>query len=107
MFLFVLLFRIRCEQRSDCPSCPAITRTSIDLYVARNDEVNIKKPYFDRNSEQPESVGGGVEAMHGIYQSIRMADGKRMVVNIDVSHTFFWNKPSFPMIINGSGYSPT
>lgn len=38
--------------------------------------------------------------MHGIYQSIRMADGKRMVVNIDVSHTFFWNKPSFPMIIN-------
>ncbi|KAL8858415.1 MAG: hypothetical protein Q9178_005096 [Gyalolechia marmorata] len=62
--------------------------------------INIKKSYFDRNTGQKELVGGGVEAMRGIYQSIRMAEGKRMVVNVDVSHTCFWNKASFPMIIN-------
>ncbi|KAI4251669.1 MAG: hypothetical protein L6R42_008287, partial [Xanthoria sp. 1 TBL-2021] len=62
--------------------------------------INIKKSYFDRNAGQKELVGGGVEAMRGIYQSIRMAEGKRMVVNVDVSHTCFWNKSSFPMIVN-------
>ncbi|KAL8726906.1 MAG: hypothetical protein Q9166_006395 [cf. Caloplaca sp. 2 TL-2023] len=62
--------------------------------------INIKKSYFDRTAGQKQNVGGGVEAMRGIYQSIRMAEGKRMVVNVDVSHTCFWNKSSFPMIIN-------
>ncbi|KAL8844394.1 MAG: hypothetical protein Q9176_001304 [Flavoplaca citrina] len=62
--------------------------------------INIKKSYFDRNSGQREAIGGGIEAMRGIYQSIRMAEGKKMVVNVDVSHTCFWNKLSFPMIVN-------
>lgn len=62
--------------------------------------INIKKSYFDRVAGQKENIGGGVEAMRGIYQSIRMAEGKRMIVNVDVSHTCFWNKATFPMIIN-------
>ncbi|KAL8996468.1 MAG: hypothetical protein Q9169_004018 [Polycauliona sp. 2 TL-2023] len=62
--------------------------------------INIKKSYFSRESGEKELVGGGVEAMRGIYQSIRMAEGKRMVLNVDVSHTCFWNKSSFPMIVN-------
>ncbi|KAL8771701.1 MAG: hypothetical protein Q9209_002892 [Squamulea sp. 1 TL-2023] len=63
--------------------------------------INIKKSYFDRSAPgQKDTVGGGVEAMRGIYQSIRMAEGKRMVVNVDVSHTCFWNKANFPMIVN-------
>ncbi|KAL8776952.1 MAG: hypothetical protein Q9213_008068 [Squamulea squamosa] len=63
--------------------------------------INIKKSYFDRSAVgQKDTVGGGVEAMRGIYQSIRMAEGKRMVVNVDISHTCFWNKANFPMIVN-------
>ncbi|KAL8852773.1 MAG: hypothetical protein Q9221_002403 [Calogaya cf. arnoldii] len=62
--------------------------------------INIKKSYFSRISGQRELVGGGVEAMRGIYQSIRAAEGKRMVVNVDVSHVCFWNVANFPMIIN-------
>ncbi|KAL8696034.1 MAG: hypothetical protein Q9224_003008 [Gallowayella concinna] len=62
--------------------------------------INIRKSYFDRNTGQKDNLGGGVEAMRGIYQSIRMAEGKRMVVNVDVSHTCFWNKSTFPMIVN-------
>ncbi|CAL8577970.1 Protein argonaute, variant 2 [Xanthoria parietina] len=65
-----------------------------------NRHINIKKSYFDWNTGDREFLGGGVEAMRGIYQSIRMAEGKRLVINVDVSHTCFWNKSSFPMIIN-------
>ncbi|KAL8815674.1 MAG: hypothetical protein Q9223_005211 [Gallowayella weberi] len=62
--------------------------------------INIRKSYFDRTTGQKEFISGGVEAMRGIYQSIRMAEGKRMVINIDVSHTCFWSKMEFHLIIN-------
>lgn len=54
-------------------------------------------------------LGGGVEAMKGVYQSIRAAEvlnpvcltltftnkvlkGRRLVVNVDVSNTVFWHE---------------
>ncbi|KAL8947942.1 MAG: hypothetical protein Q9222_005822 [Ikaeria aurantiellina] len=62
--------------------------------------INIKKSYFDRQLSGKEQLTGGVEAFRGIYQSIRMAEGKRLVVNVDVSHTTFWARSNFPMLCN-------
>ncbi|KAL8688577.1 MAG: hypothetical protein Q9218_005546 [Villophora microphyllina] len=62
--------------------------------------INIKKSYFDRDHGATFELGDGVEAMRGVYQSIRMAEGKRLVINVDVSHTTFWRRSSFPSIVN-------
>ncbi|KAL8832946.1 MAG: hypothetical protein Q9170_004627 [Blastenia crenularia] len=62
--------------------------------------VSIKRSYFHRHQGDRDLIGGGIEAMRGVYQSIRMAEGKRLVVNVDVSHTTFWHVASFPIIIN-------
>ncbi|KAL9595041.1 MAG: hypothetical protein Q9179_005141 [Wetmoreana sp. 5 TL-2023] len=62
--------------------------------------INIKKSYFDRAAGAVKDLGGGIEAMRGVYQSIRMAEGKRLVLNVDVSHTTFWRRSSFPSIVN-------
>ncbi|KAI4257471.1 MAG: hypothetical protein LQ352_001635 [Teloschistes flavicans] len=62
--------------------------------------LNIKKSYFDRDSGAIADLTEGVEAMRGVYQSIRMAEGKRLVINVDVSHTTFWRRSSFPSLIN-------
>ncbi|KAL8716741.1 MAG: hypothetical protein Q9225_005958 [Loekoesia sp. 1 TL-2023] len=62
--------------------------------------VGIKRSYFHRHLGDRDAIGGGIDAMRGVYQSIRMAEGKRMVVNVDVSHHTFWHVATFPMIIN-------
>ncbi|KAI4149004.1 MAG: hypothetical protein LQ341_001433 [Variospora aurantia] len=62
--------------------------------------LNIKRSYFNRQTGDKYDLGGGIEAMRGVYQSIRLAEGKKLVVNIDVSHTTFWNVTGFPSIIN-------
>ncbi|KAI4204293.1 MAG: hypothetical protein LQ350_001273 [Teloschistes chrysophthalmus] len=62
--------------------------------------INIKKSYFDRDNGATVDLGDGVEAMRGVYQSIRMAEGKRLVLNVDVSHTTFWRRSSFPSLVN-------
>ncbi|KAL9030315.1 MAG: hypothetical protein Q9196_001543 [Gyalolechia fulgens] len=62
--------------------------------------VGVKRSYFHPKLGDLDNIGGGIDAMRGVYQSIRMAEGKRLVVNIDVSHTTFWHVASFPMIIN-------
>lgn len=36
--------------------------------------INIKKSYFDRDNGATVDLGDGVEAMRGVYQSIRMAE---------------------------------
>ncbi|KAL8971351.1 MAG: hypothetical protein Q9183_001092 [Haloplaca sp. 2 TL-2023] len=62
--------------------------------------INIKKSYFSRTGAAYRDLTGGIEAIRGIYQSIRMAEGKRLVLNVDVSHTTFWRKSMFPSIVN-------
>ncbi|KAL6721013.1 Protein argonaute [Lecanora helva] len=56
--------------------------------------INLRRSYFSRIGESQDRVllGGGVEAMKGIYQSIRMAEGKRLVINADVSNSCFWHQ---------------
>lgn len=56
--------------------------------------VNIRRSFFDRMTDQRSSLGYGVEAMKGVYQSVRAAQGKHMVVNVDVSNAVFWNESS-------------
>ncbi|KAG8529183.1 uncharacterized protein KY384_005818 [Bacidia gigantensis] len=59
--------------------------------------INLRRSYF----QQPEEfkgdirplftgIGNGVEAWRGVYQSLRMAEGKKLVVNVDVSNATFW-----------------
>lgn len=51
--------------------------------------VPLKASFFKRNGERMD-LGGSIEAWRGIFQSIRPAQGGRMVINLDVSNTTFW-----------------
>ena len=54
--------------------------------------INIKRSYFARNPAGRKLLGGGVEAMKGVYQSIRAAQCKKLVLNVDVSNSTFWHQ---------------
>ena len=60
--------------------------------------INLRRSYFSRNigSEEAErfSVGNGVEAFKGVYQSLRVAEGAKLVINADVSNSCFWQESS-------------
>ncbi|KAI9877191.1 MAG: hypothetical protein M1830_004561 [Pleopsidium flavum] len=53
--------------------------------------VAIKRSFFARTEERVR-LGNGVEAMKGVYQSIRLAHGNRLIVNLDVSNGTFWTE---------------
>ena len=60
--------------------------------------INLRRSYFvprEQVGKQMMTIGGGVEALKGIYQSIRMAEGAKLVINADVSNSCFWNRTSF------------
>ncbi|PYH87772.1 Piwi-domain-containing protein [Aspergillus ellipticus CBS 707.79] len=54
----------------------------------------IKRSYFHEDSDQ-EDIGNGVFAFKGVYQAIRPALVRGLVVNVDVSNTCFWARTSF------------
>ncbi|MCJ1285782.1 hypothetical protein MMC26_005123 [Xylographa opegraphella] len=56
---------------------------------------SLKRSFFDPKMVKRERLGGGVEAMKGVYQSIRIAHGSRLVVNVDVSNCVFYG--DYPM----------
>lgn len=60
--------------------------------------INLRRSFFDRMTAQRAALGAGVEAMKGVYQSMRAANGGRMVVNVDVSNAVFWLESSFTQI---------
>lgn len=64
--------------------------------------INLRRSYFARHpvSEERTLLGGGIEAMKGVYQSIRLAEGRRLVVNVDVSNSCFWH----PVNLDGLAY---
>lgn len=51
--------------------------------------VAVKRSFFIRNGEKMD-LGGGIEVFRGVYQSMRLAQGGKMVVNLDVANTCFW-----------------
>lgn len=67
----------------------------------------IKRSYFNRGIVGHD-LHKGVEAVHGVYQSIRLAEGPkkpegqgglRMVTNVDVSYAPFWHVWDFTKIV--------
>ena len=57
-----------------------------------NQLVQVKRSFFNRNGDRMD-LGQGVEVFRGVYQSIRLAQGKKLTINIDVAHCTFW-KPN-------------
>jgi eukaryotic translation initiation factor 2C len=54
--------------------------------------VAVRRSFFARNGERSD-LGGAVEVFRGVYQSLRLAEGKKMIINVDVANTTFW-KPN-------------
>ena len=52
-----------------------------------------KRSFFVRDSERL-NLGGGVEVFKGVYQSMRLAEGKKLIVNLDVANTTFFQPQS-------------
>lgn len=70
--------------------------------------INQRRSYFARAPDRNDTymVGNGVEAMKGVYQSIRAAEGAKMIVNVDVSNTCFWGQTGLSQLayqISGEG----
>ncbi|PWY92461.1 eukaryotic translation initiation factor 2c [Aspergillus heteromorphus CBS 117.55] len=53
----------------------------------------IKRSYFDLKADQAD-IGNGVLAFKGVYQAIRPALKRGLIVNVDVSNTCFWARTS-------------
>ena len=51
--------------------------------------IKVKRSFFTRNGQRSD-LGGGVEVFRGVYQTLRLAEGQKMVVNIDVANTCFF-----------------
>ncbi|KAJ9500329.1 Protein argonaute [Exophiala xenobiotica] len=39
-------------------------------------------------------LGGGIEVWRGVYQSMRLAQGQKLIINLDVANTCFWKPGS-------------
>ncbi|RVX69464.1 hypothetical protein B0A52_06528 [Exophiala mesophila] len=57
---------------------------------SNNDQLlSVKRSFFKRDSQRLD-LTGGVEAWRGVYQSMRLAEGKKMVLNLDVANACFY-----------------
>jgi eukaryotic translation initiation factor 2C len=66
---------------------------------AQNDRfISIKRSFFVRDGQRS-NLGGGVEVFRGVYQTLRLAEGKRMIINLDVANTCFWQPTSLTAAI--------
>ena len=52
--------------------------------------IPVRRQFFVRDGQR-QSLGGGVEVFRGVYQSLRLAEGKRCIVNLDVANCCFWS----------------
>ena len=55
--------------------------------------IPVRRQLFVRDGQRA-GLGGGVEVFRGVYQSLRLAEGKRLVVNLDVANSCFWQPTS-------------
>ncbi|KAL2831053.1 ribonuclease H-like domain-containing protein [Aspergillus cavernicola] len=53
----------------------------------------IRRSFFDSDGENRD-IGNGVLAFKGVYQAIRPALNRGLIVNVDVSNTCFWARTS-------------
>ena len=61
---------------------------------------NFRRAYFPRTGGQKAQLTGGVEAVRGVYQSIRTVEGAKLVINADASNTVFWMEQSIDILAN-------
>ncbi|KAJ4516711.1 Protein argonaute [Exophiala dermatitidis] len=55
--------------------------------------LSVRRSIFKRDGERSD-LGGGIEVWRGIYQSMRLAEGKKLIINLDVANTCFWKPAS-------------
>jgi eukaryotic translation initiation factor 2C len=53
----------------------------------------VRRSFFARNGERAD-LGGAVEVCRGVYQSLRLAEGGKLIVNVDIANTTFWQPTS-------------
>ena len=53
--------------------------------------LSIKRSFFNKQLTNYKSIGGGVVAVKGVYQSLRPAQGGQLIVNADVANSCFWH----------------
>lgn len=51
-----------------------------------NTHIAMKRSYFGRDVEERALLGGGVEAMKGVYQSIRATEVLKFVRRLELTH---------------------
>lgn len=51
--------------------------------------IPVKRSFFKRDAQRAD-LGGGIEVWRGVYQALRVAQGGKLVLNIDVANTCFW-----------------
>jgi eukaryotic translation initiation factor 2C len=52
-----------------------------------------KRQFFIRDGQRA-ALGGGIEVFRGVYQSLRLADNQRLIINLDVANSCFWQPTS-------------
>lgn len=55
--------------------------------------INVRRSIFKRQGQRAD-LGGGIEVWRGVYQSMRLAEGKKLIINLDVANTCFWKPTS-------------
>ena len=60
--------------------------------------ITVKRSFFTRNGQRM-ALGKGIEVVRGVYQSLRLAEGKKLIVNLDVANSCFWQPSSLTAAI--------
>jgi eukaryotic translation initiation factor 2C len=63
------------------------TPSNSPLFVA------VRRSLFKRQGQRAD-LGGSIEVWRGIYQSMRLAQGHKLIINLDVANSCFWKPQS-------------
>ena len=55
--------------------------------------IPVRRQFFIRDGQRA-ALGGGIEVFRGVYQSLRLAEGGRAIINLDVANCCFWQPTS-------------
>lgn len=72
---------------------------------SRNERLTpIKRSFFARDGQRMD-LGSAIEVYRGVYQTMRPAQGNKMVINLDVAISSFWKPQALiPAIVQKNGY---
>ena len=69
-----------------------------------NTLIQVRRSFFKRGGSRMD-LGGSIEVFRGVYQTIRPAQGNKMVINLDVANTCFWKpQPLMNTIVEKNGW---